>query len=263
MRRTILRILCMLSASVVILGGFATETTWACTNAQSCSTSYQVDEVYFGTGGSLDSTCSTSYCAKQSVGELTVGNDVGTNYQAQAGFNTNRIPSLTLNVNDATCQDYHAGGVSINLGYLSTGSTKTANANFSVKTYLASGYTVTTAGNPPVSNGPSPHTLAALTSGGTSSAGTEQFGINLVHNTALGIGNNVQQLPSSSFGFGAVSAGYNTDGTFRYNSGDTIASSTKSSGTTCYDMSYIFNISSTTPAGVYTMSQSVVATSTF
>ena len=240
----------------------------ACTGGQqTCSTGYGVDEAFFGTGGLLCdpsnpslSEHSATYCAKTAAGEQTVGNTTGTSFQAQAGFNTNRDPSLTVVVNDAQCADF--GSASKNLGILSTGSASFTSVNFSVKSYLAGGYTVVTSGQAPTYSSGTSHTLATM-SGGTSVPGTEQFGINLVANTTPAVGNNVQQLPDSTFGFGSVAAGYGTANHFKYNNGDQIASSTRSSGTTCYDISYLFNISNTTPAGVYTFNQSVVATSTF
>ena len=256
----------LVAGSLSLLIMYAPQTTHACNaNEQSCSTTWGVDQTYFGNGGQLcvpgSSGYSTNYCAQSSVGELGVGNPSSTTYQARAGnsSSTYRDPSLALAVNDASCQDYLAGGVNIGLGYLSTGSTTHANANFSVKTYLASGYVVTTVGAPPTSNGPSPHTLNTPT--GAATAGTEKFGINLTANT--GFGHTAQQLPDSTFSFGSVAANYNTANSFRYTNGDTIAQSTQSSGTTCYDMSYVFDISSTTPAGTYTMNQTVVATSTY
>lgn len=260
MRRFVIRTTLAIGVSLLALCGVVTGTSFACTNAQTCSTHYNVNEAFFGDGGSLDGTCSTSYCAKQSAGELTVGNTSSTNYQAQAGFNTDRTPSLTLVVNDSQCSFYNSG---VNLGYLSTSSATTGNANFSVKSYLAGSYTVTTVGPPPKSNAPTPHTFTTLTSGGTSVPGTEQFGINLVANTSPSVGASPSQLPSSSFGFGQAASGYGTPNTFKYNDGDTIARSTKSSGTTCYAISYLFNISGVTPNGVYTFNQSIVATSTF
>src|SRR4051812_4600655 len=99
--------------------------------AQSSSSNYQVNEVFFGSGGALD-VCSTNYCAKQSVGETGVGNVASPNYQAQAGFNTDRTPYLQFIVN----------GVNTDVGVLSTGSTTTTTATFSVKNYLSSGYSV-------------------------------------------------------------------------------------------------------------------------
>lgn len=66
---------------------------------QACSSGpvkYGVSETFFGSGG-LD-TCPTvgsnAYCAKMSAGELTVGNTKGNQFQAQAGFNTDRTPYI-------------------------------------------------------------------------------------------------------------------------------------------------------------------------
>jgi hypothetical protein len=71
------------------------------------------------------------------------------------------------------------------------------------------------------------------------------------------------EVPSSTYSFGAAATGYNTPCQFKYVNGDTVAQSTKSSGETDYTISYIFNISATTPGGVYTMQHVLVATSTF
>ena len=144
---------------------------------ESCSSSYGVSQTHFGTGGQIcipGTTGSAHYCASESAGELGVGNAASTGYQVQAGsgLSTNRDPSLTLIVNNPNT----------NLGYLSTSTAATTTATFSVMTYLAGGYIVQTVGNPPTSNAVSPHTLTAM-AGGTSTTGTEQFGMNLVANT--------------------------------------------------------------------------------
>ena len=218
--------------------------------AQTSSTNYQVNEAFFGSGGELHA-CSTIYCAKQSAGELSVGNSVGTAYQAQAGFNTDRVSSLTFIVNAA----------SNNLGTLTAGTTVTSTATFSVKSYLAGGYIVLTASDPPKNNS---YTMTSLSSPTASNSSAEQFGINLVANTAPAtFGAAPVQVPSGSFSFGAAAAGYNTANLYKYVKGDTIAQSTKSSGETDYTMSYIFNTTSVTPGGTYTMDHVLVATSTF
>ncbi len=220
---------------------------------QSSSTHYSVNEVFFGAGGQLN-TCSTSYCSKQAIGETGVGAASSTNYKTQAGFNTDRTPSLTFIVT----------GGSTDLGVLSTGSTTHATATFSVKSYLASGYVVKTAANPPTGSLPTNHQLSALASPTAASAGTEQFGMNLVANTSPAtFGANPVQVPSGTFSFGAAAAGYNTTNLYKYVKGDTVAQSTKSSGETDYTISYIFNISNTTPAGQYQFNDVLVATSTF
>lgn len=217
---------------------------------QSSSTDYGVNEVFFGSGGALND-CSTSYCAKEAIGETAVGNPKSTNYQARAGFNTDRSPYLQFIVN----------GTNTNIGVLSTGSTTTSNATFSVKSYLSSGYTVVTVSNPPKNN---TYTMHALGTPTASSAGTEQFGMNLVANTSpttFGVG--PVQNPSGTFSFGTVSAGYNTANLYQYIPGSTIASSNSSSGETDYTISYIFNISNLTAGGNYTFNDVLVATATF
>lgn len=236
-------------------GGVASASCTA--EAQSCSSSYQVNEVYFGAGGQLNacSTGPTGYCAKEAAGELTVGNTKGSAYQAQAGFNTLRTPYLQFVVNIT----------SLNVGVLQTGTTSTGTAAFSVKSYLSSGYVVVNASSGP-NNGN--HTLASPSSPTVSNSSTEQFGINLVKNTGCTglpatLGGDPLQVPSATYSFGAAASGYNTPCQFKYVNGDTIASSSSSSGETDYTISYIFNITATTPGGTYTMNHVLVATPTF
>jgi hypothetical protein len=228
----------------------ASPLAWA---QQSSSTNYQVNEVFFGSGGDLQD-CSTNYCAKTSAGETGVGNTTSTNYQAQGGFNTDREPYLQLNVS----------GGSTDLGYLSTATPKTTTATFLVKAYLAGGYIVQTNGDPPTSTVPPFPQLHTLSSPTASSAGTEQFGINLVANTSpTSFGAAPVQVPDSTFSFGSVASGYNTTNLYKYVKGDTIAQSTRSSGETDYTISYLFNISNSTVAGLYSFKQVLVATGTF
>lgn len=218
--------------------------------AQSSSSSYQVNEVYFGNGGNLNA-CSPSYCSKQSLGELTVGNPSSTNYQLRAGFNTDRQPYIEFVVDPAN----------IDLGTLAPGSTKTTTATFSVKAYLSSGYVVTSESDPP-SNGS--YNLTGLSSPTASNSSNEQFGINLVANTSPAtFGADPVQVPDSSFSFGQVASGYDTPNLYKYVKGDTIAYSNKSSGETDYTISYIFNVSNITPGGTYTLNHVLVATATY
>ncbi|QQS18676.1 hypothetical protein IPL68_01130 [Candidatus Saccharibacteria bacterium] len=220
---------------------------------QSSSSSYQVNEVFFGTGGELNA-CSGSYCSKQSAGELTVGNTKGNQFQAQAGFNTDRIPWLEIDVTKSA----------VNLGDITPTSTGYDYASFTVKSYLAHGYVVQIYGSTPTNSG---HAITPLATAGAINPGTEQFGINLRDNTAPNIGADPVQRPdgtlSGPFSFGTYATGYNTPDTYKYVSGDVIAESLSSSGYTDYTISYIMNITAITPGGTYTTNQSVVATSTF
>jgi hypothetical protein len=221
--------------------------------AESSSSNYSVDRVFFGAGGELEA-CSSTYCAKQAAGEIAAGHIAGSAFKANAGFNVEREPYLAFSV---------AGG-STDLGYLSEFGTATSTATFAVKTYLASGYVVTLASDPPTNTGGSSHILAAPSTPTASAVGTEQFGINLVANTSpITFGAPPVQVPDNTFSFGAVAAGYNTANQYKYVKGDTIAYSNQSSGETDFTISFIYNISNLTPDGEYVYNGSLVATSTF
>lgn len=218
--------------------------------AQSSSSHYQVNEVTFGSGGELHA-CSATYCAKQSAGELGVGATSSASYLARAGFNTDRVPSLTFVVDVAN----------YNLGVMTAGTTVTAEATFSVKSYLTDGYVVINGSDPPKN---SSYTMNALTTPTASNSSAEQFGINLVANTSpTTFGANPTQVPSGTFGFGAAATGYDTPDVYKYVKGDIVARSLKSTGQTDYTVSYIFNTTAATPGGTYTMNHVLVATSTF
>jgi hypothetical protein len=217
---------------------------------QASSSNYRVNEVFFGSGGSLRD-CSANYCAKTSAGEVGVGNTSSANYQAQAGFNSDRQPYLEFTVSNTNQ----------NIGLLTSSTTKTATANFTVKSYLASGYIVKQT-SPGPTNGS--YTMNGLATPTASAVGTEQFGVNLVANTnPATFGAAPTQAPDATFGFGQVASGYNTPNQYKYVRGDTVAYSDRSSGTTNYTVSYIFNVSNLTAGGTYTLNHVLVATSTY
>lgn len=233
------------STLIVIVGPGV---VWA---AQSASPNYQVNEVFLGSGGELDS-CSVNFCSKQSAGETAVGNSKSPNYQTQAGFNTDRTPYLQFVVSNTN----------LDLGTLTSSSTKTANASFSVKAYLSQGYTVINASDPPSNNGYFMQTIAPVPL--ASSVGTEQFGINLVANTSpVSFGSDLQYTPDNTFSFGQISPDYSSPNLYKYAKNDTIAFSNSSSSATTYTISYIFNVSNVTPGGTYVLHHVLVATATY
>lgn len=208
--------------------------------AQYTSNNYKVNETFFGAGGDLQDQ-SNNYQAKTSVGELGVGNVSSPHFQAYAGFNTTNTVFLDLRVNGGT----------FDLGILDTSQAKAVTTTFTVEDYLSNGYTVQLLGNTPTNTS---HQLTPMSTAGSSQPGTEQFGINLAANNLSGIGvfgAGPAQLPDSTFGFGSASSPYNTSNVFKYVDGDTIASSSKSSGVTQYTLSMIANVSQTTPGGAY------------
>jgi hypothetical protein len=172
-------------------------------------------------------------------------------YQANSGFNSDRIESLEFQVNTG----------SVDLGTVTTSNTGTGTATFSVKSYLANGYQVVTASPPPKYG---TYTLSGMPSQAASSPGTEQFGINLKANTSpTTFGAEPAQVPDATFSYGDAAPGYNRPDVYKYVNGDVIASSLKSSGETDYTISYIMNIGNLTPGGTYNMAHVLVAPSTF
>lgn len=216
--------------------------------AQSTSPNYRVDEYYFGTGGELNA-CSGNYCSKQSAGELAAGRTASANYQAQVGFNTSDTPILEVAVNG-----------NVNFGVLDTETTATGTANVQVRTYLSSGYNMVIAGSPPKINA---HTLSTSAFSGPSMPGQEQFGINLVKNTSPNVGEDPEQVPDNTFGFGFPNGNYSVGNNFMYQDGATVASSNTSSGQTNYTVSFIANMANNTPAGKYTTDLSIVVVAAF
>jgi hypothetical protein len=224
--------------------------------AQYSSGNYRANEVFFGSGGDTGQA-SASYKASVSAGALGVGNYASTNYQAYSGFLTPNEPFLEMQIDSTT----------VNLGTLDANSANTGTATFHVRAYIDTGYTVQTVSQPPkYTSGPTSHTLAPM-SLGASSPGTEQFGINLVHNTVpANFGTDPSPQPNGAFATGVAATGYNTANQYKYNAGDIIAQTPTGSsgwGLTDYTISYIANISLLTPAGNYTMVHDLVIVATF
>lgn len=223
-------------------------------SAQYSSPSYKVEETIFGAGGELD-TSSSNYKARATAGELGVGNTASANFQAFAGFNTTNDPMLEVVIN----------GGSFDLGYLDIGSVKATTATFAIRNYLASGYVVRLGGTAPKNiNGG--YTLAGMAVAGSSTPGSDQFGVNLAANNIAPVGpfgSAPQQLPDNTFGFGTPTTDYGTSNLFKFVENEVIAQSTKSSGVTFYTLSMMVNTSKNATAGYYTTDLYVNVTPTF
>ncbi|MDO8265856.1 MAG: hypothetical protein Q7T41_02855 [Candidatus Saccharibacteria bacterium] len=219
--------------------------------AQSSSTNYSVDESSFSSGSGSGS--SASFSSTVSAGDLGVGSAFSTNYQAYAGPISPNEEYLEMVVTPAT----------IDLGTLTDLTTATGTAQFYVRAYLNSSYSVITASVPPTNeNG---DTLSPMTSTAAPAIATEQFGINLVNNASPNIGADPVPQPDSSYANGQPATGYDTVDQFRYNQGEVIAENGSSPawGQTNYTISYIANISGITEAGLYQMTHALIAVSTF
>jgi hypothetical protein len=223
----------------------------------SSSAHYTFENSDLGGGGLIPST-STDYTSVLSAGDNAVssgtGNSASTHYQVQAGSQAPKDPTLSIAIVNGTASFNTLFGPTV---------TATATAQFSVVDYTSYGYVVQIVGNTP-NNGT--HSIPAMNNGSggatTSSPGNEQFGINLVQNTTPSVGS------APNYGqFGAATAApepnYNTANQFYYSSGDSIASSPKSSGQITYTISYMVNVNSITPGGQYSSNQSIICTGTY
>jgi hypothetical protein len=234
---------------MLILGGVAL--------AQYSSSNYQANEVFFGSGGDTNQS-SANYKASVSAGALGVGNYASTNYKVYSGFLTPNEPFLELGIDTSA----------VDMGVVDPSAPITGAAAFHVRAYVDSGYTVQTLSQPPsYTSGAATHTLAAMSAQAASAAGTEQFGVNLVHNTSPAtFGNDPSPQPNGTFATGIAAPGYDTTNQFKYHVGDTIARTPSGSsgwGLTNYTISYIANASIITPAGSYQMVQDLVAVATY
>lgn len=220
----------------------------------SSSTSYKTNEYYFGNGGEVDLN-STTYKARGAAGSLGVGDTSSTTYMAQSGFETPQEEYLEMVVTAST----------VDLGNLTTSTTGSGTSNFYIRTYTSSGYFVKIVSPTPTYGAVS---LAAMTGGGSSVTGTEQYGINLAANTVATatpttFGTAPALQPNSGFAYGTAAAGYDTANQFKYNIGDTIATSPKGIGQTNFTISYIANMSVISRAGVYSVNQVLVVVASY
>jgi hypothetical protein len=209
-------------------------------NAETSSSAhYQVTGTEFNAVSNSEA-CSTQYCAKASIGDMTA--DTATSPTTSARFGsisaTDSNPLLEVIVDP---------GVS-NLGTLTTESTAYKSMTVRVRTHLSDGYVLQIVGTPPKYGN---HTLATPSTPASALPGSEQFGINAVANTLPNVGAAPVQIPTGQTSFGEVNDNYKTANKFKYVSGDEVARSESESGRTDYTISMIVNISNSTPAGHY------------
>lgn len=217
------------------------------------STNFQVPEASFNTGSSIDST-SASYSGRFSAGDLAVGFGSSTNYNAFVGSISPSDEYLELVVQSTN----------IDLGILDAATIGTGSGNFYVRSYINGSYVVQTASPSLMSE--SGVVIDPLTTAATPTLGQEEFGINLVENTTEAIGLDPAPDPDTNFANGVAATGYDTDGIFKYAQGDIIARSSPAVlawGRTYFTISYITNVSSITPAGLYEVDHDIVLLSTF
>lgn len=218
------------------------------------SSNYSVPESGFTSGSDIDAN-SASYNARTSVGNLGIGQSESGSYIGFAGIITPDQEYIELIIPITT----------VDLGVLNPGTAGTGVATFSARAYLNNRYVIISPRNPPTSE--SGEIIDPMTSATTFNSAVEQFGINLVANTApvtQGAVPSRQPVDDGTFAYGEAAPGYNTANNYQYNAGDIIARSViRGYGETNYTISYMINATPITPAGFYRMEQDLVIMATF
>jgi hypothetical protein len=140
------------------------------------------------------------------------------------------------------------------LGNLSPNLTSAAQHQLLVATNAENGYSMWVLGHPMTSGN---NELTAM-AGEVAQKGVSQFGINLRANSSPVVG----QDPAGP-GTGVVTGGYNQVNHFRFNSGDTLATASQPDDFRKYTVSYVVDIPSTQPGGVYSTTLTYVALANF
>lgn len=218
------------------------------------SSSYSVPESGFTSGSEIDAN-SSSYNARTSIGDLGIGQSESGNYIGFGGSITPDEEYVELIIPVTT----------IDMGVLDPGTPGTGTATFTARAYLNDKYVIISPRDPPTSEGGAQ--IDPITTAGPFDSTAEQFGMNLVANTSPAVqGADPSRMPvdDGTFAYGEAATGYGTADNYQYNPGDIIAeSTTRGYGETEYTISYLLNVTTTTPAGLYRMEQDLVITATF
>jgi hypothetical protein len=148
-----------------------------------------------------------------------------------------------------------ATGNNIDLGILSSSRASAGQSQFSTATNDPAGYVIYALGETMTSGN---NIIPALNTPRASFPGTPQFGINLRANLIPAVG----QDPFG-VGTGAPTPNYNIPNRFVFNSGDSIALSNIPSDYNRMTVSYLVNIQSKQPPGIYATTLTYVATVQF
>jgi hypothetical protein len=168
------------------------------------------------------------------------------------------VPPYLLLCGGVTITDFDCDSVAgdyINFGELSSQAAKSASTQLVLATNASSGYnlyadgTTMTAGN---------SIIPALTTGDVSRPGTSQFGFNFVANSTPAVGSNPAGPGSAS-----VDPNYAVANRYRFGNGELVASSPNASDYRKFTVSYIVNIASSQPPGIYVTTLTYVAVASF
>jgi hypothetical protein len=153
-------------------------------------------------------------------------------------------PFLQLCVGITVSNDCSSiSGDSVDLGILSSHATRPATSQFSAGTNSITGYNIFSLGTTMTSGN---NIIPAINPAAASQVGTSQFGLNLKANTNPAVG----QEPQGA-GTAVPQPGYNIPNLFKFQNGDNIAASNLPTDYSKMTVSYVVNVSSGQPFGVY------------
>lgn len=142
------------------------------------------------------------------------------------------------------------------MGQLNSTSTLTAQSQMAVGTNASAGFVIMAVGTPPAA---ATNVIDSPSSPTASRPGVNQFGINLVANTAPQIGSDPEGIWANAL----PSADYSQPDKYKYVSGDVIAYSPNVSLMKKFTVSYVLNASPSLRAGVYTTTINFIASGRF
>jgi hypothetical protein len=162
------------------------------------------------------------------------------------------------------CSTATSGAVSFDRLFSPT-DTSLATTQMAASTNAGSGYSIAYTGATLKSGS---NEITAMDPATTSTHGLSQFGLNLVTNTTPAIGANITPTSNGVHYKGEPVSPYDTDGTFRFLTGNVVADSANggSPGGTdaqIFTVSYIVNVPGSQPAGTYTTTLTYICTPTF
>ena len=207
----------------------------------------------------------TTYASIDTTGGVTDNGVVAWDTANQIVVSGTMPESLVFCVGTSGTDCTNITGSAVALGVFSPTATNAGTSLMSASTNAAFGYAITMTGttltsgvNTIPSMGTQSANSAACTPSCTSTTGTSQFGTNVRANTTPAIGANV-----SGPGTGAGFSGYNVNDSFRFFTGDKVASVAGVTKTNLFTNSYIVNVGGDQAAGVYTATMTYICTATF
>jgi hypothetical protein len=142
------------------------------------------------------------------------------------------------------------------MGQLTSDTTLTAQSQMAVGTNASGGFVIFATGTAPAA---ATNVIDSPTIPTESRPGTNQFGINLVENSNLGVGAN----PEGEWANAVASPDYAQPDRYKYVSGDVVAYSPNVSLMKKFTISYMLNASPGLRAGMYTTTINYIASGRF